>query len=122
MHDIRQIRENPAAFDAAMARRGLSGLSAEILALDAARRASITAAENAQAERNAASKEVGKAKAEGDEAGFERLRALMAEKKAEIAALEAEAAAEDRQLSDLMMGIPNAPLDSVPDGDSARPE
>ena len=59
MHDIRLIRENPEAFDAAMARRGLSGLSAQVLAIDEGRRAKITAAEVAQAERNAASKEVG---------------------------------------------------------------
>ncbi|HSF94983.1 MAG TPA: serine--tRNA ligase [Thermohalobaculum sp.] len=116
MHDIRLIRENPYAFDAAMARRGLSGVSAQVLAIDEGRRARITAAETAQAERNAASKEVGRAKAAGDEAEFERLRALMAAKKDEIAALEAEAAAEDQRLTDLMLTIPNAPLDDVPDG------
>ncbi|MEO1027390.1 MAG: serine--tRNA ligase, partial [Pseudomonadota bacterium] len=65
MHDIRAIRENPDQFDAAMARRGLSGVSSEVLAIDEARRAKITAAETAQAERNAASKEVGAAKAQG---------------------------------------------------------
>ncbi|MEM7262577.1 MAG: serine--tRNA ligase, partial [Planctomycetota bacterium] len=76
MHDIRAIRENPDAFDAALARRGVSAASTGILAIDAARRECIQAAEAAQAERNAASKEVGKAKAKGDEAEFERLRAL----------------------------------------------
>ena len=85
MHDIRAIRDNPAAFDAAMARRGLSGVSSEVLAIDEARRTKITAAEAAQAERNAASKEVGAAKAKGDEAEFERLRTLVAAKKEEIA-------------------------------------
>ena len=55
MHDIRAIRENPDAFDAAMMRRGLSGVSAEVLAIDAARRAKIAAAEAALAERIAAS-------------------------------------------------------------------
>ncbi len=116
MHDIRAIRENPDAFDAAMARRGLSGLSSEILAIDEARRAKITAAEAAQAERNAASKEVGAAKAKGDEAEFERLRALVASKKDEIARLEEEAKSEDARLRDLLLGIPNAPYDDVPDG------
>ena len=57
MHDIRAIRENPAAFDAALAKRGLSPLSPEILALDEARRAKITASETAQAEANAAAKQ-----------------------------------------------------------------
>ncbi|MCV6824041.1 MULTISPECIES: serine--tRNA ligase [Halocynthiibacter] len=116
MHDIRQIRENPAAFDAAMARRGLSSLSEEILALDAARREKIAAAEDALATRNKASKEVGAAKARGDEEEFERLRALVAEKKAEIATLEEEAKAEDAKLRDLLMGLPNAPADDIPDG------
>ena len=80
MHDIRAIRETPDAFDAALSRRGLPAASPEILALDAARRAKIHAAETAQAEQNAASKQVGAAKASGDEAEFERLRALVAEK------------------------------------------
>ena len=116
MHDIRAIRDNPAAFDAAMALRGLSGLSSEVLAIDAARRAKITASEAAQAERNAASKDVGAAKARGDEAEFERLRALVAEKKDEIARLDEEAKAEDARLTDLLMGLPNLPMADVPEG------
>lgn len=116
MHDIRVIRDDPAAFDAALARRGLAPMSPEILALDADRRARIAAAETAQADQNKASKEVGAAKARGDDAEFERLRALVGEKKAEIAAMQAEADALDAQLRDLLMTIPNLPLDSVPDG------
>jgi seryl-tRNA synthetase len=116
MHDIRAIREKPDAFDAAMARRGLSGVSSEVLAIDEARRARITAAEAAQAERNAASKDVGAAKAKGDEAEFERLRALVAAKKDEIARLEEEAKAEDARLRDLLLTLPNLPYDDVPDG------
>lgn len=116
MHDIRAIRENPDAFDAAMQRRGLSGVAAEVLAIDEARRARITEAERAQADRNAASKEVGAAKARGDEAEFERLRALVSEKKDEIARLEEEAKGEDARLAALLMGLPNAPLPDVPDG------
>ena len=64
MHDIRQIRDAPHAFDAALARRGLAAGRREILALDATRRARIAAAETALAERNAASKAVGAAKAQ----------------------------------------------------------
>ncbi|HHW35360.1 MAG TPA: serine--tRNA ligase [Paracoccus solventivorans] len=116
MHDIRVIRDDPAAFDAALSRRGLAPLSPEILALDAERRARINAAETAQAEQNRASKEVGAAKARGDEAAFEELRALVAAKKAEVAAMQAEAAALDASLRDLLMTIPNPPLDSVPEG------
>eukprot|EP01031_Cornospumella_fuschlensis_P050683 gene50683-61992_t len=116
MHDIRAIRENPAAFDAALARRGLAPMSPAILALDNNRRAKILASETAAAAQNAASKEVGAAKARGDEAEFERLRALVAEKKAEIAKLTEEAAAEDSALRDMLMRIPNLPLDAVPQG------
>ena len=91
MHDIRAIRENPDQFDAALARRGLSPMSSQVLALDEARRALIHAAETAQAAQNAASKQVGAAKAKGDDAEFERLRALVADKKSEVARMNAEA-------------------------------
>ncbi len=116
MHDIRAIRENPAAFDAALARRGNSGASSEILKLDEARRARIHASETAQADQNRASKEVGAAKAKGDEVEFERLRALVGEKKAEVAAMQAESKELDQQLTDLLMGLPNLPHDDVPEG------
>jgi seryl-tRNA synthetase len=116
MHDIRAIRENPAAFDAALGKRGLSPMSPEILSLDEARRAKILAAETAQAAQNAASKDVGAAKAKGDNTEFERLRALVTEKKAEVARLTEEAAAEDTRLRDLLMTIPNLPHDDVPVG------
>jgi seryl-tRNA synthetase len=116
MHDIRFIRENPAAFDAALSRRGLAGMSAELLAIDEARRAKILAAETAAAAQNAASKDVGAAKARGDNAEFERLRALVAEKKAEGARLTEEAGAEDAKLRDALMRIANLPLDEVPEG------
>ncbi|MDD9726065.1 serine--tRNA ligase [Roseovarius sp. SK2] len=117
MHDIRAIRENPAQFDAAMARRGVSNASSEILALDEERRAKIQAAETAQADQNKASKEVGAAKAKGDEAEFERLRALVSEKKAEVAAMQSEAKALDQKLTDLLMTLPNLALDDVPEGE-----
>ncbi|MEM6942580.1 MAG: serine--tRNA ligase [Pseudomonadota bacterium] len=116
MHDIRFIRENADAFDHAVARRGDAPVSAEILAIDSARRHAIAAVEAALAERNAASKNVGKAKASGDEAEFERLRALVAAKKDEIATLEEEARAADTRLQDLLMTIPNLAAEDVPDG------
>jgi seryl-tRNA synthetase len=116
MHDIRLIREDPDAFDRMLARRGLSPMASEILAIDGSRRAKITAAEEALAERNRASKEIGIAKQTGNTEEFEHLRALVAEKKEEIARLEEEARAEDARLTDILMGIPNAPLDDVPDG------
>ena len=116
MHDIRAIRENPAAFDAALARRGNAPVSSDILSLDTDRRACIQAAEAAQAEQNKASKLVGAAKAKGDEAEFDRLRALVSEKKVEMASLGEEAKAKDEALADMLMGIPNLPFDDTPDG------
>ncbi|MYM54211.1 serine--tRNA ligase [Thalassovita mangrovi] len=116
MHDIRAIRENPAAFDAALARRGDAPMSAELLALDEARRAKILAAESAQAEQNKASKAIGAAKAKGDEAEFERLRAEVAAKKDEVAAMQAEAKELDLKLTDMLARIANLPADDVPEG------
>ena len=116
MHDIRAIRENPDALDAALKRRGEAPMSSDVLKLDEARRAKIAAAENAQAEQNKASKEVGAAKAKGDEAEFERLRALVGEKKEEVAVMRVEANALDAQLTDMLARLPNSPADDVPDG------
>ncbi|MBW4963993.1 serine--tRNA ligase [Sulfitobacter sp. CW3] len=116
MHDIKAIRENPDAFDAALARRGDAPVSGDILALDEARRGMILSAETAQAEQNKASKLVGAAKASGDEAEFERLRALVSEKKAEVAQMQAEAKELDAKLTDTLARIPNLPADDVPHG------
>ena len=116
MHDIRAIRENPAAFDAALARRGESALSSQVLELDEARRAKILAAETAQADQNKAAKAIGAAKAKGDEAEFERLRAEVADKKAEVATMQAEAKELDAKLTDMLARIPNSPAEDVPEG------
>jgi seryl-tRNA synthetase len=116
MHDIRAIRENPAAFDADLARRGVSDASSGLLKIDGDRRAAILAAETAQAEQNKASKEVGAAKGRGDEAEFERLRALVAEKKAKVAEMNALAKELDEALTDALARLPNLPHDDIPDG------
>ncbi|MGR3436730.1 MAG: serine--tRNA ligase [Shimia sp.] len=117
MHDIRAIRDDPAAFDAALTRRpGEPAASASVLALDEARRALILEAETAQAEQNKASKEVGAAKARGDDAEFERLRALVAETKSRIASLQDQAKAQDAALTDMLARLPNLPAADVPDG------
>ena len=116
MHDIRAIRENPTQFDAALARRGLSGLSQEILALDEARRNAIRQAEEAKAEINGLSKDAGAAKAKGDEAAFQALRGRVAVRKAAADDFAAQAAALDIQLRDTLLTIPNLPHPDVPDG------
>ena len=117
MHDIRAIRENPEAFDAAMARRGLSGVSSQVLRLDEERRAAILAAETAQSDQKKAAKDVGAAKAKGEVAEFERLRSLVAAKKDEVAAMQSEAKAKDEAVANLLMGLPNLPYRDIPDGD-----
>ena len=92
-------------------------MSQAVLSLDAARRAKIAAAETAKAEQNKASKEVGAAKGRGDEAEFERLRTLVSDKKAEVAAMNVEAQELDAKLTDMLARIPNNPADDVPQGD-----
>ncbi|MDE0968557.1 MAG: serine--tRNA ligase [Octadecabacter sp.] len=116
MHDIRAIRKNPADFDAALSRRGDAPLSAELIAMDEARRTKILAAETAQADANKAAKEVGAAKARGDEDEFERLRALVSKKKSQIAQLSDEAKAQGSVLIERLAMIPNLSADDVPMG------
>src|SRR5580704_3230311 len=116
MHDIKSIRENPEAFDAALKRRGLPGEAKRLVAIDERRRATIQKAEAAQARRNAASKEIGEAKKKKDEAAAAKLMAEVAEVKAAIPALEAEEKAASKQLADALAWIPNLPLPEVPDG------
>ena len=116
MHDIKSIRDNPAAFDAGLKRRGLAPLSASLLAIDEKRRAAILASEQAQARRNAASKEIGDAKKARDEARATKLMAEVAELKTTMPELELAAKTADEELATELAAIPNLPLDEVPDG------
>ena len=116
MHDIRAIRENPAAFDAALARRGLEGVSEAVLRLDTARRQAIKAAEDGSAQLNGLSKQAGAAKAAGDTAAFEDIRQGIAARKTLIADQEAYARQLDADLQNLLLTIPNLPLAEVPSG------
>ena len=116
MHDIRAIRENPAAFDAALSRRGLDAVSSQILQIDEDRRAAILAAETAQADQNKAAKAIGAAKAAGDDTEFARLREEVAAKKSAVAEMQARAKELDESLTTLLMSIDNLPFDDVPDG------
>src|SRR6202162_6060986 len=116
MHDIKWIRENPQAFDAARRRRGLQPLSASLLAIDEKRRAAIMASEQAQARRNSASKEIGDAKKAKDDARAAALMAEVTELKTTMPQLEAAAKAADEELASELAAIPNLPLDEVPDG------
>ncbi|HEV7598682.1 MAG TPA: serine--tRNA ligase [Bradyrhizobium sp.] len=116
MHDIKSIRDNPQAFDAALKRRGLEPMSASLLAIDEKRRAAILASEQAQARRNSASKEIGDAKKAKDDARAAKLMAEVAELKTTMPQLEAAAKAADEELARELAAIPNLPLDDVPDG------
>src|SRR5271169_59893 len=116
MHDIKWIRDNAAAFDAGLRRRGLAPMSAFLLAIDEKRRAAIMKSEQAQARRNAASKEIGDAKKAKDEARAARLMAEVAELKTTMPEMEAATKAADEELAKELAAIPNLPLDEVPDG------
>ncbi|HSR77708.1 MAG TPA: serine--tRNA ligase [Xanthobacteraceae bacterium] len=119
MHDIKWIRENPAAFDRGLARRGLAPAADRLLAVDECRRALIQKLEAAQARRNSASKEIGQAKAKKDETTAQALMAEVTDLKAAIPAMESEEKAVSRELDDALAEIPNLPLDEVPDGKDA---
>src|SRR5450755_1981706 len=116
MHDIKLIRDNPAAFDAALKRRGLAPLSSSLLAIDEKRRAAILKSEQAQARRNSASKEIGDAKKARDDARAGTLMAEVAELKTTMPQLEAATKAAEEELATELAAIPNLPLDGVPDG------
>src|SRR3954469_17561084 len=99
MHDIRWIRENPQAFDSGLARRGLAAESGKLIALDEKRRGAILKAEQAQARRNAASREIGATRKNKDEAAAQKLMAEVAQLKEAMPALEAEEKAASRELN-----------------------
>jgi seryl-tRNA synthetase len=118
MHDIRWIRDNAEAFDAALKRRGLEAQSSSLIALDERRRAAILAAEQAQARRNAASKDIGAARKAKDDAKANALMAEVAELKEKLPELEATSKNADQALQDALGWIPNLPFPApeVPDG------
>jgi seryl-tRNA synthetase len=114
MHDIRFIRENPAAFDAGLRKRNLAPLSAELLEVDRRRRAAISESETAQAKRKALSRQIGIAKGKGEPA--DALMAEVAALEASLKEREAEAVALDAELTHRLEVLPNLPFDDVPDG------
>ncbi len=116
MYDIKWIREHPDTFDRGLKRRGLEPLSGKLLALDEKRRAAITKFEQAQARRNAASKEIGEAKKKKDEAAAQKLMAEVNELKVTLPALEQEQKKLGADLDRELAQIPNMPADDVPDG------
>lgn len=116
MLDIKWIRENLEAFDAAMARRGREKESPKLLDLDKRRREALTSLQECQERRNTASKEIGKAMAAKDMALADSLKAEVSELKDKMSALEIDERAAAQELDALLASIPNIPLEDVPDG------
>lgn len=116
MHDIRFIRENPDAFDAAMRKRGRGPEAARLLELDARRREATARLQEIETERNAKSKLIGQAKAKGDDALFNQLRAEVDALKGEMEAADAAQKSADEALRLELASLPNLPMDDVPEG------
>ena len=116
MHDIKAIRENPTAFDAGLARRGLAAQASSLLALDEKRRAQMASLQEAQSRRNALSKEIGAAMGKKDVALADKLKVEVAALKDQIAAGEERERSLGKELQDALAVIPNIALPSVPDG------
>ncbi|PTM95245.1 serine--tRNA ligase [Mycoplana dimorpha] len=116
MLDIKWIRENAEALDAALAKRGAEPVAAGLIALDETCRAVIQKAQEMQSRRNAASKEIGAAMAQKDTALAERLKAEVAEIKTQLPAAEDEERRITAELNDALSRLPNVPLEDVPVG------
>ncbi len=117
MHDIKLIRDNPAAFDEGLARRGLEPQSPDLLALDAEARAAQTAVDTMLATRNAASKQIGALMGKGDRDGADKLKAEVEAIKVDLPAREEAKRSADKALSDLLATLPNLPAPDVPQGE-----
>src|SRR5215467_383177 len=117
MHDLKQIRDDPQAFDAGLKRRGLPLQSAAILALDAKRRAAQTRLQEHQQRRNEVSRQVGAAKSKGQDATAQMAEVAQLKDAMEAATAEEQAAAAE--LDQILAGIPNLPAVDVPNGADA---
>jgi seryl-tRNA synthetase len=116
MHDIKIIRDDPEAFDAGLKRRGAEPMAAALLELDARRRGAQTRRDELQQRRNAASKEIGAAKAKKQEDVAQKLMAEVAALKDQLAAAEADERDASTVLENRLATILNLPADDVPDG------
>ena len=114
MFDVRWIRDHPEAFDTGLARRGLAPLSSEIVTLDAKRRGTQTELQELQTQRNEASKRIGIAKKNGEDAT--ELITEVADLKERIQALDDDLKQSDAAVENALQVIPNIPSPEVPDG------
>jgi seryl-tRNA synthetase len=116
MHDIKAIRDNPQAFDAGLARRGLAPLSLSLLDLDQQKRSVQNTLQDMLSRRNALSKDVGEAMKKGETEKAEAIKAEVASLKDALAQNEDSERQLTITLNDALAAIPNIPLDEAPDG------
>ncbi|QLF70297.1 serine--tRNA ligase [Peteryoungia desertarenae] len=116
MLDIKWIRDNPEALDAALAKRSADPMAAMLVALDEKRRSVVQSLQDMQARRNAASKEIGAAMAQKNSELADRLKAEVAALKDTMPAAEEQERQLSAELNDILSRIPNVPLDDVPVG------
>jgi len=116
MHDIKLIRDDPAAFDAALARRGLEPMSAGLIAIDERRRKIIAETQDLQTAANAAAQVIGALMKEGKKAEAEAKKAEVSASKSQIQKLEADQREVIAELDAVLAAIPNSPLADVPHG------
>ena len=116
MHDIRLIRDDPSAFDRALARRGVEPVAPALVATDAQLREVQTELQTAQARRNEASKAIGRAMGAGDPGEASRLKDEVAALKARIPELEERERVLKAEIEGVLAALPNLPADDVPEG------
>jgi seryl-tRNA synthetase len=116
MHDIKSIRDNPAAFDAALKRRGLESMADHLNSIEGRRLAIIRVLESWRARRKVASEKIHQAMKAKDEGEVQKLKDEVAECKISIATLETEQREVDQEIETALAGIPNLPLEDVPEG------
>ncbi len=116
MHDIKAIRDNPQAFDAGLARRGLAALSPALLDIDLQKRAVQNSLQDQLSRRNALSRDVGEAMKKGEKDRAEAIKVEVASLKDALAQNEDLERQLSSKLNDALAAIPNIPLDEVPDG------
>lgn len=120
MFDLRSIRENPEKFRDGWNRRTdkLGEVVDEIISLDAELRETVTVKQLAETERNSSSKLIGKAKAQGNDEEFNRLREIVSKAKSQIETAEQNEKSIRERLNSILLGLPNIPLEDVPIGDN----
>ena len=116
MHDIKIIRDDPAAFDAGLALRGQAPQSASLIELDTRRREAVTRQQESETERNALSKQIGAAKAKGDDDEFKRLRSEVDRLKSVLEEAGEQATHFTESLNQHLAALPNLPEAGVPEG------